>query len=159
MQSRRKTLASCIIAGALAAGGYGFFFSSAAPTAQADLQQHPRLHAAVDGLRDAEDYLEHQPHDFHGHKQEAIHAIHEALREIRICVDIAERKSADSDSDAGIVPLDRERSHERLHKAIDRLREANEYLRVSTYDFHGHKGDAMRWIDEALRHLRKCVED
>jgi hypothetical protein len=51
-------------------------------SAQADDMRNPRIHHALEALRDAEEELREAPHDYHGHKQDAIDAIHGAIREL-----------------------------------------------------------------------------
>ncbi|HUB24893.1 MAG TPA: hypothetical protein VL992_05640 [Tepidisphaeraceae bacterium] len=51
-------------------------------SAQADDMHNPRIHHAIEALHAAEDELNEAPHDFHGHKQDAIDAIHHAIREL-----------------------------------------------------------------------------
>jgi hypothetical protein len=49
-------------------------------TAQAeDHERNPRIHRALDALHDARDELRDAPHDYHGHKQEALDAIDHAI--------------------------------------------------------------------------------
>ena len=45
---------------------------------------HPRLVRAIESLRDAKAYMEEAPHDFGGHKREAIRACDEAIRQLEI---------------------------------------------------------------------------
>jgi hypothetical protein len=47
---------------------------------------HPRLAAAVRALRDAKAYMEAAPHDFGGHKSDAVRACDEAIRQIRLAM-------------------------------------------------------------------------
>jgi hypothetical protein len=43
---------------------------------------NPRIHHALEALHAAEEELNEAPHDFHGHKADAIDAIHHAIREL-----------------------------------------------------------------------------
>jgi len=58
-----------------------------APTAPPP-ERHPRIHAAVEALREAREELKSAAHDFCGHRAEALeqvdHAIHQ-LHEAEIC--------------------------------------------------------------------------
>jgi len=45
---------------------------------------HPRLMRAIEALRDARAYMGEAPHDFGGHKAEAIRATDEAIRQLEI---------------------------------------------------------------------------
>jgi hypothetical protein len=48
--------------------------------------------------------------------------------------------------------------HPRIRAAIDSLRDANEYMRTAAHDFCGHRVQAMRDTDAALRQLRLAQE-
>jgi len=45
---------------------------------------HPRLVKAIESLRDAKAYLESAPHDFGGHKRQAIRAVDDAIRQLEL---------------------------------------------------------------------------
>jgi hypothetical protein len=45
---------------------------------------HPRLTHAVEALKDARAYLQEAPHDFGGHKADAIRATDNAIRQIEL---------------------------------------------------------------------------
>jgi hypothetical protein len=50
--------------------------------------------------------------------------------------------------------------HPRIRAAIDALHDANEYMRSAPHDFCGHKAEAMRATDAAIRQLefaRACA--
>lgn len=49
-----------------------------------DDDHNPRIHHAIHALHDAEDELKAAPHDFHGHKQDAIDAVHHAIEQLDI---------------------------------------------------------------------------
>lgn len=48
--------------------------------------KHPQIEAALHALADAKVHLEHAAHDFGGHRVDAIRAIDEADRQLRICM-------------------------------------------------------------------------
>jgi hypothetical protein len=50
--------------------------------AQREREMHPRLVAAITAIRDARAYLAEAPHDFGGHKQAAMRACDEAIRQL-----------------------------------------------------------------------------
>ena len=54
--------------------------------AQNERAMHPRLAAAIASLRDARAYLESAPHDFGGHKADAIRATDNAIRELNFAL-------------------------------------------------------------------------
>jgi hypothetical protein len=47
-------------------------------------ERHPRIRAAVDALRDANEYMRSAPHDFCGHKVEAMRATDAAIRQLEL---------------------------------------------------------------------------
>jgi hypothetical protein len=48
--------------------------------------------------------------------------------------------------------------HPHIAAAVEELRAANEELRTGGHDFCGHKVEAMRAIDVAIRQLRLAME-
>ena len=48
---------------------------------------HPQIEAALAALHNAKEHLEHAAHDFGGHRVDAIRAIDEADRQLRICLE------------------------------------------------------------------------
>jgi hypothetical protein len=66
---------------ALAAGLIAYPFATKTAMAE-DHDYNPRIHHALEALRDARHELKDAPHDFHGHKQEAIDAIDHAIEQL-----------------------------------------------------------------------------
>ena len=52
---------------------------------------HPRIFKAIESLRDARAYLQEAPHDFGGHKQAAIRATDEAIKQLQFAAEYRER--------------------------------------------------------------------
>jgi len=48
--------------------------------------RHPQIERALHALHEAREHLEHAAHDFGGHRVDAIRAIDEADRQLRICL-------------------------------------------------------------------------
>ncbi len=55
-------------------------------SAQPERAMHPRLAKAIEALKDARAYLEAAPHDFGGHKADAIRATDAAIRELNLAL-------------------------------------------------------------------------
>jgi hypothetical protein len=49
-------------------------------------ERHPEIDDALRALHAAKDHLDHAAHDFGGHRLDAIRAIDEADRQLRICL-------------------------------------------------------------------------
>jgi hypothetical protein len=54
--------------------------------AQNERAMHPRIAAAIAALRDARSYMVAAPHDFGGHKAEAIRACDDAIRQLNLAL-------------------------------------------------------------------------
>ena len=73
---KRRIFSSCAVLAMLLA------LSSPSPAAG----KHPQIEDALAALRNAREHLEHAAHDFGGHRVDAIKAIDEAGRQLRICM-------------------------------------------------------------------------
>lgn len=60
--------------------------------AQNERAMHPRIAAAITALKDGRAYMAEAPHDFGGHKAEAIRATDEAIRQLNFALAYRERK-------------------------------------------------------------------
>ena len=66
----------------------GLFLSAGIWTlsAQNERAMHPRIARAIAALKDAREYMEHAPHDFGGHKADAIRATDDAIRQLNFAL-------------------------------------------------------------------------
>jgi hypothetical protein len=48
--------------------------------------------------------------------------------------------------------------HPEIHEALEALHKAKAHLERASHDFHGHRVDAIRAIDEATRQLEICLQ-
>ena len=55
-------------------------------SAQPERAMHPRIARAIEALRDARAYMENAPHDFGGHKADALRATNEAIRQLNFAL-------------------------------------------------------------------------
>jgi hypothetical protein len=70
---------SGIVLGVVLTAGVSLF-------AQNERAMHPRIAAAIAALRDARAYMAAAPHDFGGHKAEAMRASDEAIRQLNFAL-------------------------------------------------------------------------
>jgi len=75
----KKFIAGTLLGIGLAAGGNMVF-------AQNEREMHPRIAKAITELKDAVAYMEAAPHDFGGHKADAIRASNEAIRQLNFAL-------------------------------------------------------------------------
>ncbi|MDR3699862.1 MAG: hypothetical protein P4L56_09530 [Candidatus Sulfopaludibacter sp.] len=74
-----KFLAGVVLGVVLSAGTYTLM-------AQPERAMHPRIAAAITALKDARAYMAEAPHDFGGHKVEAIRATDDAIRQLNFAL-------------------------------------------------------------------------
>ncbi len=55
-------------------------------TGKKELGEHPRIAAAIRELHGAIEYMEHAPHDFGGHKAQAIADSRKAIEQLRLAM-------------------------------------------------------------------------
>lgn len=60
--------------------------------AQREKVMHPRIAKAITAIRDAEDYMKAAPHDFGGHRVEAIRACDDAVRQLNLALEYRARR-------------------------------------------------------------------
>jgi hypothetical protein len=54
-------------------------------------ERHPHIHAAIESLRDAQEYMRTAAHDFCGHKAAAMRANEAAMQQLRLAEECARR--------------------------------------------------------------------
>ncbi|MGA7400380.1 MAG: hypothetical protein WCC99_19555 [Candidatus Sulfotelmatobacter sp.] len=59
--------------------------ASPAVAAPAPMPPHPRVHEAIEALRNAREHMAHAEGEFHGHRDKAIEHIDAAIHEAEIC--------------------------------------------------------------------------
>jgi hypothetical protein len=60
--------------------------------AQNERAMHPRIAAAIAALKDAKAYMQEAPHDFGGHRAEAVRASDEAIRQLNFALQFRAKK-------------------------------------------------------------------
>jgi hypothetical protein len=55
-------------------------------SAQNEAAMHPRIAKAIAAIKDAKAYMEAAPHDFGGHKADALRASDEAIRQLNLAL-------------------------------------------------------------------------
>jgi hypothetical protein len=70
----------------------GVCLSAGAIYAQPGREWHPRIARAMEALRDARAYLKEAPHDFGGHREAALRATDEALKQLQYAYDYRDRR-------------------------------------------------------------------
>jgi hypothetical protein len=79
LEAKMRFLSGLVVGGLLCGGVWTL-------SAQNERAMHPRIATAIAALRDARAYMEAAPHDFGGHKAEAIRATDVAIRQLNLAL-------------------------------------------------------------------------
>ncbi len=66
--------------------GIGLSIGGSTLLAQPERAMHPRIAKAIEALRDARAYMQEAPHDFGGHRVEAIRATDDAIKQLNFAL-------------------------------------------------------------------------
>lgn len=80
-----KFIAGMVLGVVLSVGGVSVY-------AQNERAMHPRIAAAIEALKDARAYMQSAPHDFAGHRAEAIRATDDAIKQLNFALQYRERR-------------------------------------------------------------------
>lgn len=80
-----KFVSGMVLGVVLSVGGVSLY-------AQNERAMHPRIAAAIEALRDARAYMVAAPHDFGGHRVEALRATDDAIKQLNFALAYRERR-------------------------------------------------------------------
>jgi hypothetical protein len=90
-----------ILGTTLALSALAFTLPARADDMRDEMREHPRIVKAIHELQDAVKYMEEAPHDFGGHKAEAIEASRRAIEQLRKALRYRARHEHDGDRREG----------------------------------------------------------
>jgi len=133
--------------------------SAMAQTPSTTKHKHPHLHHALWALHHAHHELHMSKENYGGHKEKALHDIHNAITHIKAIL-------KHEKDDAHATPTKHELSeahrkyahHPHLHHALDEVKEAHHQLRVSKDDFGGHRAKALHDMDHAVHQIQLVLK-
>ena len=145
------------LASLIAIGSFAF----CAVGLQATEPKHPHhhLHHALWELRDARKELKEAKQDFGGHKEKALAAVNDAIKNI----DLALKNAGDNIKGAPTrgdlkEQYKKYKHHPHLHHAMHELKHAHHQLKESKHDFGGHREAALRDIHIAEKQIKILLE-
>ncbi len=134
---------------------FSFFAANTASFAgQKKIDRHPHLHHALFELREAREELRESKDDFGGHREKAIVAVQDAIKQI----DLAIKGSGDNIKNAPLKKDLREQykkyaHHPHLHHALHELKQAHTELKEAKHEFGGHREAALRDVHHAIHQI------
>jgi hypothetical protein len=119
--------------------------------AQEPKHPHHHLHHALWELRDARKEVAEAKHDFGGHREKALIAINDAIKQLDLVL------LYKGDNIKGVPTrgdlreeYKKYKHHPHLHHALHELRHAHKQLEEAKHDFNGHRKAALRDIHIAI---------
>ena len=123
---------------------------------QAGEFKHHHIHHAIHELKEAKKELIESPHDFGGHREQAIKAIDAAILSLdKLLVAIGEKPVT---PDVGPEVYKKYEHHPHLHHALAELREAHQQVKESKFDFGRDREIALRDIDYAMQQIELVLK-
>ena len=154
------------------------------PGYREEKQEHPNIRKAIHALHGAIKYMQKAPHDFGGHREEAVKDSEEAIKQLQLALEFREGKGGGSGgtnnngtaagnttggaggSPATVTPggpgtpgyQEEKTAHPQIAHAIHALREAIAYMQKAPHDFGGHRADAVQASETAIAQLQLALE-
>jgi hypothetical protein len=118
--------------------------------------EYPHIHHALHELREARTELKEAKHDFGGHREKALEAVDEAIKQLDLCL----KAKGDDVRSPGKVDVDytKYKHHPHIHHAVHELKESRTQLKEAKHDFGGHREQALKDVDRAIKQLELALE-
>ncbi len=144
--------------GLLLAFGSLYLFAFGAAAAEPK-HPHHHLHHALWELRDARKELKETKHDFGGHKEKALVAINDAIKQVELVLQYK------GDNIKGVPTrgdlkeeYKKYKHHPHLHHALHELKHAHHQLKETKHNFDGHKENAIRDVNIAIHQIEVLLK-
>ncbi|MBI1833084.1 MAG: hypothetical protein HYR84_16715 [Planctomycetes bacterium] len=136
----------------LALGALSLF--SVGANAQDKKHPHHHLHHALWELRDARKELKESKHDFGGHKEKALAAINDAIKQLDLVL-LYKGDNIKGVPTRGDLKEEykKYKHHPHLHHALHELKHAHHQLKEASHNFNGHRENALRDIHIAIQQV------
>jgi hypothetical protein len=165
MDRIKRSVLAAAVAGALC-GGVGMVHAIASTASQGvqklddDHWKFPHMHHAMAMLREARKDMDEAEDIFHGHKQDAIDHVDKAIAEIKIGLHEQHDEELAAIPTALPAASKLEDDHfPRVHAALERMKHAKEELEGADTIFAGHRDEAIRHTEKAIKQLEDGLHD
>jgi hypothetical protein len=141
----------------LAIGSLAYFAVSASALAP---HPHHHLHHALWELRDAHKELTEAKHDFGGHRDNALHAVDDAIKQIDLALKNPGNSITGVPTRGDIKEMYRRYKHNpHMHHALVECKHAHRQLKEAHHDFGGHRKAALRDVHYAIGQIELCLKN
>jgi hypothetical protein len=120
---------------------------------------HHHLHHALWELRDAKAELTASKANFGEHKDKALLAINDAIKQLELVLTYKGDNTTGTPTKADLKEeLKKYKHHPHLHHAVVELHHAHTQLKEAKHDFNGHRKNAMRDIHIAITEIEALLK-
>ena len=122
-------------------------------------EHHPHMRRAFHHLQQAKVELGNAKHDYSGHRAAALADAQKALDEIVAGLDSEGWKGPHHlapTSQPTSAPA--EGKHPEMRRALHHLRQAKWQLEHAAHDYSGHRTEALKLVEHAIKHVREGLE-
>ena len=141
----------------LALGSATLFAAAAAAAPHA--HPHHHLHHALWELRDAHKEITEAKHDFGGHRQKALAAVDDAIKQIDLALKNAGDNTKGAPTRGDLKAEYRKYKHNpHMHHALVECKHAHRQLQEAKHDFGGHRTAAIRDVNHAITQIELCLK-
>ena len=149
----------CIVLAALAALALASWTAVApASGAEGEKEHHPHMRRAMHHLNQAKAELAAAKHDYSGHRAAALDDAQKAVEEIIAGLESDGWKGERTLAPASQPAPEEGKSHHEMRRALWHLRQAKTQLKDADHDYHGHRVEAIKFVDHSIRHVREGLK-
>ena len=141
-------------------GSLAIFSTAVLGVRAQELHPHHHLHHALWELRDARKELKESKHNFGGHKEKAILAIDDAIKNLDLALKNHGQNIKGEPTRGDLKEEYRKyKHHPHLHHALHECRHAHKQLEEAKHDFGGHRTNALRDVHHAIVQIELCLKN
>ena len=117
------------------------------------------MHHALWELRDARHELKEAKHDFGGHREKALHAVNDAIKQLDLIL-LYKGDNVKGVPTRGDLKEEykKYKHHPHMHHAVHELKHAHHQLKETKHNFDGHKEAAMHDIHKAIEQIELALK-
>jgi hypothetical protein len=122
-------------------------------------ESHPHMRRAAHHLHQVKVELEAAKRDYSGDRVAALADAQKAMDEVVAGLEsdgwkgphtLAPEQSTSAPAEA--------KHHAEMHRALHHLRQAKWQLEHAAHDYHGHRAEALKFVEHAIKHVREGLD-
>ncbi len=149
----------CVAVAAMATLAVSFWASAQTTAPSGGKAHHPEMRKAYHHIREATRELEAAKHDYNGHRTAALEKAQAAMKEIIAGLESEGWKGPHALAPtSGPTSAPAEGKHGEMRRALHHLNEAKCELEHSAHDYQGHRAEALKLVEHAIRQIHEGIK-